>query len=355
MPDGTKWEDYISPTFEIKELHDPKFWINELGLEREKDKDGREVTMFADLHGLYRRKRYFQRERPWHHWIYASPTHPTQFKCGKFNSTDNPWDRTFQDLLNYRHENEAMGSYNFNYVTCPGSFFCGEWYTTGPALLHFTTEKTPDEISSIEVPSSMKNYNPVSVRFFDLPLSDRVIPGVFPSYFEQMKSLTDSESAFWMTKKTVLEEPLVVTAVLKMVKGVRESHPWTIAALAEVEDKWTKLLGINNTTMLHKCGSLSGAATAIPSILAMQAWGKVSRQVRKLVAPKPKPRPKDPVIEILRSFLGVLSEAERATFMSTPRGATYLTNIENDLKERERREEEASNKESEQDKKNDNL
>jgi len=75
-----------------------------------------------------------------HHWVYLS--------AQKLHADDaflDDWDEAFNALLQHHYSVLAANDTNFSFIACSESFLCGEWFVTGPALIHFTSEKSGRE------------------------------------------------------------------------------------------------------------------------------------------------------------------------------------------------------------------
>lgn len=118
------------------------------------------------------------------------------------------WDAAFVRLLEHHDMHPPADNAGFAYVDCTASpFVCNVWQVDYPALVHFLVrDESPDpsEINPDAFDAEPKDLRQVDVRIFDLGLqqnSTTLSPGVFPTEFEQMRSLTANEGAY------TVEEP----------------------------------------------------------------------------------------------------------------------------------------------------
>ncbi|KNB20648.1 hypothetical protein FOXG_17615 [Fusarium oxysporum f. sp. lycopersici 4287] len=218
-----------------------------------------------------------------------------------------------------------MGRSNFLYVSCPKSFLCGSWRVTAPALLHFTTEgnKSRGTGNSPDLP----NYTPVNARVFELPLRQTAIPGVFPSHFEQMRSLTASNSTFWQSKGTYSHFDQVLGQTNPVLKNAKTAYPWTYGLLVKAENKWTRLWAIEDTDLRGYLFLLSFASSVFPTYLYKFAPTNWSAP-----GPGPEQKSKDPLAQTLQSLVDMLSAEEKERFRKTDRGGRILGLAERGLK-----------------------
>jgi hypothetical protein len=307
----------VAPVFHIPQIKNPLKWTAQFGLVRPGDSGSENVEALATLSDLYRRTRRYSRAPQWHHWIYLSAQQePWRQPDGPV--LHDPWDKAFVELLEYRDKHDTMGRSNFLYVSCPKNFLCGSWRVTAPALLHFTTEGEKSRASkrSPELP----NHASVNVRVFELPLRETAIPGVFPSHFEQMRSLTASNSTFWGTKDTYSHFDQVLGQAVPMLREVEKAYPWTYGLLVKAEDKWTHLWAMEDTALLMIVRILSIASSAVPTYLFKFA----SLRWSDSPGPGPEHKSKDPLAQTLQSLVDILSEEDEEKFRKTDRGRRIL-------------------------------
>ncbi|KAF4965140.1 hypothetical protein FSARC_7007 [Fusarium sarcochroum] len=343
MPNGQGYFDIKRVPYHIQQIHNPLDWTDKLRLSRPKDWNAHGAEELASLSNLYRKRQRHSKVPTWHHWIYASA------QKQPMEGNIDPWDQAFGELLQHRDENELLGRANFHYITCPGHFLCGAWGVTRPTLLHFTTETPSQDKMTHRTPkrkSRVPTLNPVTVRLFELPLSDAVITGVFPSYFEQLRVITASDSSFWTSQRPYSEWGQLISQGRKMLKRLEKTHAWTYGRLAKVEERWIQLWLMDDMAVLSIAHIVSGAIPAIPTALVIQWWPRISQRfkgAKQAVVRKDDdssqleqdPAGRDPVVQALRRFLDDMSEEDREGFMSTPHGARLLTKIRTDLDTKE--------------------
>ncbi|KAF5679590.1 hypothetical protein FHETE_755 [Fusarium heterosporum] len=205
----------------------------------------RGVEALASLDNLYLERVYDSPDHKWHFWIYlSSQTNPLNDPW----SAD-PWDKAFLELLQHRDKHEPQRRWNFSYLTCPGSFLCGSWQVSGPALMHFTNEPLVNDQRMDW--SSPPVYDPVTVRLFELPLREPMIYGVFPSHLEQMKFITASNSTVWTSKKPFTRGDQFARQAVNEHKRLQEVYPWTYGMLVRGEEKWARFWALENTRLVN--------------------------------------------------------------------------------------------------------
>ncbi|CVK98804.1 uncharacterized protein FMAN_08429 [Fusarium mangiferae] len=314
----------VAPVFHVPQIINPLKWTDQLGLKPPKGSGYGDEYELAGLGHLYRRTRRSSKAQLWHHWIYLSAQQePWRQPDGPI--LHDPWDRAFVELLEYRDKHDTMGRSNFLYVSCQKSFLCGSWRVAAPALLHFTTEGNRSRLTgnSPDIP----NYTRVNTRVFELPLRKIAIPGVFPSHFEQMRSLTASNSTFWQSKGTYSHLDQVLAETEPVVRDAKTAYPWTYGLLVKAEGKWTRLWGLEDTDLRGYIFLLSFASSVFPTYLykfAPTNWASPG--------PGPEHKSKDPLARTLQSLVDMLSEEERERFRKTDRGGRILGLAEAGLK-----------------------
>ncbi|EXK75912.1 hypothetical protein FOQG_19324 [Fusarium oxysporum f. sp. raphani 54005] len=314
----------VAPVFHVPQIINPLEWTAQLGLKRPTVSGLGDEYELAGLGHLYRRTRRYSKTKQWHHWIYLSAQQePWRQADGPI--LQDPWDKAFVELLEYRDKHDTMGRSNFLYVSCPKSFLCGSWRVTAPALLHFTTEgnKSRGTGNSPDLP----NYTPVNARVFELPLRQTAIPGVFPSHFEQMRSLTASNSTFWQSKGTYSHFDQVLGQTNPVLKNAKTAYPWTYGLLVKAENKWTRLWAIEDTDLRGYLFLLSFASSVFPTYLYKFAPTNWSAP-----GPGPEHKSKDPLAQTLQSLVDMLSAEEKERFRKTDRGGRILGLAERGLK-----------------------
>ncbi|KPM42455.1 hypothetical protein AK830_g4087 [Neonectria ditissima] len=261
--------DAALPPFHVVRLQDPTNWWEKLGLERpEFDKEvyppygTHDPYKLPSLHDLYRRASMSEESGPWHHWVYASAQH-RHFEGRMVNE----WDKAFEDLIQYHYANNSVESAGFHYVSCPYSFLCASWRVKGPALLHFTTEDPDAEkVSLTAKEKGYPGYDAITVRIIEFPLKERgelALPGVFPSYFNQLRAVTATSSA-WSIHTPYSDLDQLILRVADVCEDAAIAHPRTYGLLIKCEDVVMRLLGFENavTPMLARLVAvfLSGGA-----------------------------------------------------------------------------------------------
>ncbi|KAH6868971.1 hypothetical protein B0T10DRAFT_501955 [Thelonectria olida] len=334
----------------IQRLLNPTDWTSRLGLERPRNWNANRLDQLASLKDLYRWRR--RQAQPWHHWIYAS-AQPEPMR----GQVIDEWDAAFNQLLQYRDRHEYFGRADFNYVACPNNFLCSAWRVKGPALLHFTTETLPQAEAANNVPitvdkpksksdSSMPRHDPVTVRLWELPLHDPVIPGVFPSYLEQLLSITSSNSSLWTSKEPYSETTQFFRRAKDMYQTVAKAYPRTYGALVNFEKYWLELFGLEDSRELGVVQLVSTTLTAVLTMLSLQAWSKLARLVGEIHLANSKkdadssqlvtkPVDNDPVARMARSFLDNLDEKQARSFKSPDGGTNVLDKVRATLNEKE--------------------
>ncbi|KAF5676144.1 hypothetical protein FHETE_2271 [Fusarium heterosporum] len=236
--------------YHIQRLYNPLDWTKEVGIVRPRGWSTNSYGLLASLEDLHRIRRY-SGDPGWHHWIYLSANDEP------LNDTWNadPWDKAFLDLLEHRDKYELQGRANFNYITCPKSYLCRHWSISGPALIHFTNE--PVQRDATEEISLEPILDPVSVRVFQLPLEQPVIPGIFPSQFEQMRSITASNSTYWETRDKYSDLEQVRGQSLEVLKKMEDEYPLTYGMLVWLEDKWVSYWDLDDSLLVALCRFLS--------------------------------------------------------------------------------------------------
>ncbi|RGP78940.1 hypothetical protein FLONG3_2845 [Fusarium longipes] len=338
-PDGVNPFYTPQAPYHVQQLHDPLEWTRTVGMKRPSDWSTNNVGKLASFRDLYRVRRRYSDDPSWHRWIYLSTSADPMSDISDYN----PWDKAFSDLLEYRDKHEPLGRSNFNYIACPKNFLCSLWSISGPALIHLTNE--PITRNATQERSRKPILDPVSVRVFELPLTEPVIPGSFPTYFEQMRSITASNSTYWTTQMKYSNFDQVRGRSLKVLKGVSEKHPKTYGMLSKIEDKWTRFLAAEETGFIFVPRLVSFAAGAIPSYFGSKYWWQLQqwrkgRQVDKLQEGNDSQSArdaavKDPVAHQLQLFLDSLSDDDKQKFGKTYRGGALLDKIENGLAKNE--------------------
>ncbi|RBR20837.1 hypothetical protein FVER53590_13261 [Fusarium verticillioides] len=318
---GYSFLDGPSPVYGIPQIQSPLDWTSQLGLTRPSDWSTQNVENMANLDSLYRRTPPYD-EKPWHHWIYLSAQmEPWRQPDGPL--LHDPWDQDFVKLLEYRDNHEALGRSNFHYASCHKSFLCASWRVTAPALLHFSISNTTESLGYEE----LADHEPVSVRVFELPLREMPIPGVFPSYFEQMRALTASNSTFWTTKDTYSHFIQFTNQAIRISAQLEKEYPRTYGLLVRAEIKWTNLWPFDNIWLRATAYFIPFLCSAIP----MYIFKHVRVLFVDLEFPETSetiPEGKDPLAHSLQRLLDGLSDQDKAKCRKSSRGERMLRNIE---------------------------
>ncbi|KAJ4244595.1 hypothetical protein NW762_014451 [Fusarium torreyae] len=331
---------YVSRApYHIRQLHNPLEWTRDVGISRPSDWNTDNVGVLSSFGDLYRRRRRYSDDPSWHNWIYLSANEQP------LNETWNqdPWDKAFLELLEYRDMYEPLGRGNFHYITCPKNFLCDIWRISGPALVHLTNE--PIKRNATQERSRRPILDPVSVRVFEFPLNEPVIRGTFPTYFEQMRSITASNSTYWTTRMKYSHFDQVQGQALKVLKGVKDKHPWTYGILAKAEEKWINLWAAEESALILLSRVISLAIGATPTYFGSQVWERVKTRWMKRkqnhsegenISPRANdPAAVDPVAYQLQNFLNSLTEEDKEKFGKTYRGGVLLDRIQNGLDKRD--------------------
>ncbi|KAF5011204.1 hypothetical protein FDECE_2690 [Fusarium decemcellulare] len=340
IPGVAKYTDLANPPYHVQQLHDPLDWIEKLGLERPDGWNADYSAMLGSLDDLYRWPYSSSETQDWHHWVYASAQEePLQGKV-------DPWDRAFDELLRHKDEHDRRGRRDFHYVTCPKNFLCHAWHITGPALLHFTTANPPQDDSGnkgFKNHLTMQDHDPVTVRLFELPLREQVIPGAFPSYFEQMRSITERKSSFWAVKRPYVESRQHNVQAKRFLESLEETYPRTYGTLAKVERKWTKQWQIEGEFFNTATWLISNTITTISTVCGIKWYAYLSNRWNRLRQSDSKtdndssqrPAQKDPVAAALQRFLDTMSEEDKKEWMRMEEGQKVLERMQTDLDTKE--------------------
>jgi hypothetical protein len=316
----------VAPVFHIPQIVNPLRWTDQLGLKRPTVSGFGDEYELAGLGHLYRRTPRVPEEQQWHHWIYLSAQQePWRQPDGPI--LHDPWDKAFVDLLEYRDKHDTMGRSSFLYISCQKSFLCGSWRVAAPALLHFTTEGNRSRLTGDS--PDLPNYTRVNTRVFELPLRQTAMPGVFPSHFEQLRSLTASHLTFWQSKGTYSHFDQVLAQTDPVVKDAITAYPWTYGLLVKAEHKWLRLWGIEDTGLRGYIFLLSFTLSTFPTYLYRYAptnWASPG--------PGPEHKSKDPLARTLQSLVDMLSAEEKERFSKTDRGGRILGLAEKGLKKK---------------------
>ncbi|EWG55224.1 hypothetical protein FVEG_13261 [Fusarium verticillioides 7600] len=306
----------VAPVYHVPQIINPLKWRDQLGLKRPAVSGAGDEEALANLMHLSLRTRPYSKTQQWHRWIYLSAQQePWRQPDGPI--LHDPWDKAFVELLEYKDKHDTMGRSNFFYISCPKSFLCGSWRVAAPALLHFTTEGNSSQSSSNS--PGLPNYTPVNTRVFELPLGKAAIPGVFPSHFEQMRSLTASNSTFWETQCTYSHLHQVIGQTSPVLRDAVKAYPWTYGLLVKAEHKWLRLWGIEDTALRGYILLLSFSLSTFPTFLY-----KFTPTNWASPGPGPEHKSKDPLARTLQSMVDMLSAEEKERFRKTDRGGRIL-------------------------------
>jgi hypothetical protein len=242
--------------YHVPQIRDPTNWWQRLGLKRldisADDLANVPIGSFADLDLLYRRVRTFEVDKtPFHHFVYLSDS-ILHIEDHFFSA----WDEAFYQLLQYHYVHPAVGNAGFHFIACPGSFLCDIWDTRGPALLHLTTERADlwaEEDYDLAQRTPVFGHQPVAVRLIELPLTKpmdlHLLPGVFPSPFEQMRSVTEDPTG-WQLYATYAVMSQLAARMDDVCDEKKKEFPLTYGRLSKVEDWLWDVFGSNEATEL---------------------------------------------------------------------------------------------------------
>ncbi|CAH0045149.1 unnamed protein product [Clonostachys solani] len=225
----------------VPQLRDPTNWWTKLGLERFDvspvfEENDVPLNQFAFPNSLYRKTDGEDEGACWHHWVYASDNilHIRELFF-------NPWDSAFNELLQYHYANPAPCNASFHYVTCPDSFLCDIWKTRGPALIHFTTEKVDLWSGEHEkAREAVAGYTPVTARILEFPMGRHggvsLAPGVFPTPFNQMKSVT-SDPYLWQAHVPWKAQHQTHVRLNEIIERKSREYPGSFGRVKKL-DRW---------------------------------------------------------------------------------------------------------------------
>ena len=215
----------------VPKLLSPLEWWDRLGMVRVDPDPRGDGTSYRNIYrpsSLYRRVGRREARGQWHHWVYLSPGNGTDT-----NVSNKQWDDAFDELIQYHNVHPAANRAKFHYLSCGGGdLLCRLWLIRGPALVHFTTESP----SGGEMRGETKNgwkYDLVNMRIMEFPLATKalhLLPGVFPSPFDQLRSLTESPDAWKLWRpQGPLERAMGLARWTSHVKALE--YPWTFGPL----------------------------------------------------------------------------------------------------------------------------
>lgn len=316
---GHRVVDAVLPPFHVPRLHDPTDWWERLGLERlDFDKEAYppygspDPTSFTSLHGLHKQVNDPE-EEPWHHWVYASaqPWHRDGFLM-------DGWDKAFEELIRYHYANPSVASAGFNYISCPESFLCASWRVHGPALLHFTTEGETDARED-HVP----NYDAVAVRIIEFPLKENpMLPGVFPSYFNQLKAVT--EDIGWASHSPQSEFKQFLRRYSEVCENSELAYPHSYGRLVKLERAVLWTMSFEDSFSPKVARFIAICLSGATRVLGYRALNKILDLFGHNTLEQPPTTGKidDEIfsIEQLRFFFASLGDDTEERIKSTPEG-----------------------------------
>lgn len=272
VPRGPSMFDGPLPPDHVYEILGPINWWTELGLKR-LDIDNEIYPVvgvahqddLADLQGLYRKVRYFDKNVSWHHWIYAS-----QSLLQIEDSFIDEWDEAFIELLQDRYVDPRAAKFHF--ISCPGRFLCNAWGIKGPTLLHFTTDVLDTEVDyeGIGPRENMTGYKKVIVRAINLPV--RVgLPNVFPSPFNQLRDITGNAS-LWTGYPPHSPGFIALSRLDEVTENYPRKHPFTYGFLIKAEDFFLWLLCLEDSVVLSTLRLLAIVLTNMAVMKGFQVW-----------------------------------------------------------------------------------
>ncbi|VUC31374.1 unnamed protein product [Clonostachys rosea] len=324
----------VAPYF-VPQLRDPTNWWTKLGLKRFDvspvlDDNDTPLNQFALPNSLYRRTDKKDEGACWHHWVYASDQ-ILHFDDLFFS----PWDSAFNQLLQYHYANPAPCNASFHYLTCPGSFLCDIWKTRGPALIHFTTEKVdlwPDEDEIAR--EAVAGYTPVTARIIEFPITRdgemTLTPGVFPTPFNQMKSVT-SDPYIWQAHVPWTAEYQTNVRLEEIIESKSRAYPRSFGRAKRLE-RWLF------DKVIQPCGleiprSLIAGVGMVTSALGWRCVEFVGESISAFLgAEDAKRRDREAWMEEERAAMGqrepnFLAQMMR-DFFDTERGSVYEKKLE---------------------------
>ncbi|KAJ3459531.1 hypothetical protein MRS44_015604 [Fusarium solani] len=245
------------PPYHVPWLLDPTNWWIELGMVGQND-----TRDLGDLNLLYRKTNQTTPGKPWHHWVYASNN--------PFQDTDlflDEWDKAFDQLVQHRYVSPSVESASFHYIACPSNFLCSSWHIDGPAFVHFTT--APEKYSKSP---KVSGCEAVTVRIINLPLKTPVDgPRIFPSYFDQMRAVTDNTS-LWSTFPIYDENTYMLQTLAKRREISETSYPWTYGTLVTLTRWVNKLYTTEYSIYLEEIRVLVTFVTSVLTLGAQMYW-----------------------------------------------------------------------------------
>jgi hypothetical protein len=241
VPGAPRIHDIGYAPYFVPELRDPNDWWDRIGLVRLVDDEWfteAPINEYARLDDLYMPTCGVEDPQPWHHWVYLSNGFMHFEKLFL-----NDWDQAFWQLMQYHYANPPPNRAKFHYIRCLNSFLCDIWKTDGPALLHFTTELLEDEADTV-TQADEPGYLPVRARLIQLPRTDDLPlpPGVFPSAFNQLRSITSNAHA-WELFPPYAELDQVFSQAYSMIEKLEKRYPRTYGRMVEAELLLKKHLG----------------------------------------------------------------------------------------------------------------
>lgn len=200
VPGATPIHDVESAPFHIVKLNSMT-WPTKFNITKpESDtEENAPVDRLASLDDILKVVHYDTEPRS--HWIYV--TEMASPRLGDLILREDKWDTAFDELIQYHYVHPPARNATIHYVECIESgFLCGVWQVKSPALIHFTVENAYREAKQ----NSSHEYDrapcghpvlPVIVRVIEFPLDNSTFhPGRFPSEFDQLLSLTESDDAY---------------------------------------------------------------------------------------------------------------------------------------------------------------
>lgn len=223
-------------------------WWERLGLIRmDPFEDGVSYRNLYNPKALFHEVRRPNTRGKWHHWIFLS---------GNFNVPDGGLrqrnsDDAFEELMiyhgNHPHQSlhPAANNARFHYLSCSENMLCRVLVAQGPALIHLTTETLDGGLDGIT--EGRLGFDRVAMRVIELPLKPETLclpPGVFPSPFNQLRSLTDDPDA-WRAWKAETPVDRIHARLRKhsFVKAIE--HKWTYGLIVRMEMLLPKSFSVN--------------------------------------------------------------------------------------------------------------
>lgn len=257
IPQLRTWDWAMQMGFTLPRYHGIHAWMDDIPIDK--------IVTFEDAVRDVLPYWKFQRNNATEWWVFASDLPWIM---------SNPWNLAFRQLLEYHYVNPLPKSTRFAYVSCVDSpFLCSVWQIPGmvpnsAALVHFLVREDSNLAADIDPDAyhpPLENLRPVEVRIIDLGVeadTSPLVPGLFPSRFEQLRSLTTQPGAY-----TIFEE------YVDLKREIKQGSDMISYLLSNRQDQWlawSKDLDDLTTDNLATPLGLAGAlelVTQIPMLL----------------------------------------------------------------------------------------